>query len=209
MLVKNVYDILQLSNFIDCTVCLGNSMNCPNCGKQLKTTSYLSLKIEECNNCGGMWFDRDELRRAKDNQDADLQWLDFELFEDKNEKYVKISSKKLCPKDNAKLVSKTYAESKVKIDVCEKCQGVWLDKSEFAKIIKYLENIVTSKSAKSYAEETIKEFEEIFTGPESRISEIKDFIAVVKFFQLRLAVENPWTTQVSQAVNTAGLSIGI
>lgn len=209
MLVKNVYDILQFSNLIDCTVCLGATMNCPNCGKQLKPTTYLGLKIEECNSCGGMWFDRDELRRAKDNQDADLQWLDFELFEDKKEKYREVKGGKVCPKDNTKLVSKTYAESKVGIDVCEKCQGVWLDKTEFEKIIKYLVNIVTSKPASEYAKETVKEFEEIFTGSESRISEIKDFIAVVKFFQLRLAVENPWTTQVSQAVNTAGLSIGI
>lgn len=184
-------------------------MNCPNCGKELKTTTYLGLKIEECNSCGGMWFDRDELRRAKDNQDADLQWLDFELFEDKKEKYVERPGKKFCPKDNAKLVSKNYAESKVSIDVCEMCQGVWLDKAEFKKIIKYLENIVTSKPANEYAKETLKEFEEIFTGPESRISEIKDFVAVVKFFQLRLAVENPWVIKVSQAINTAGLSIGI
>lgn len=184
-------------------------MKCPFCGNSLKTNSHLDVKIDECNSCGGMWFDRDELRRAKDNQDADLQWLDFELFEEKNDKYVETSGKKLCPKDSARLVSKNYAESTVTIDVCEKCQGVWLDKSEFEKIIIYLENIVTSKPASDYAKETKIEFGEIFTGPESRVSEIKDFVAVAKLFQLRLAVENPWVIRVSQAVNTAGLSIGV
>lgn len=184
-------------------------MICPNCHHHLKTTIYVGVHIDECDSCGGMWFDRDELRRAKDNQDKDLQWLDFDLFEDDRNKYSGISSNRLCPKDHAKLISKSYAESKVQIDICEKCQGVWLDKTELKKIIKYLENIVISTPASSYAKETLKEFKEIFNGPESKTSEIKDFIAIVKLFEMRLAVENPWAIKLSNAVNTTGLSVGI
>lgn len=84
----------------------------------------------------------------------------------------------------------TYMDSKIVIDKCNKCQGVWLDKQEFEKIIKYLDQVVISKPASEYAKETVKEFSEILTGPENRTSEIKDFLSVLFFFQIRLSAEN-------------------
>jgi len=94
-----------------------------------------------------------------------------------------------------------YMDSKVVIDKCNRCEGVWLDSEEFEKIIKYLKHIVISQPSSQYAKDTLKEFSEILTGPENRISEIKDFFAVLWFFQLRLAVENPWTIKLSDKIN--------
>lgn len=176
-------------------------LKCPKCENNLKEITYKGVKINECENCKGKWFDRDELRKAKDRTDDDLRWLDFDLFEDKAGKYNTSPSKLNCPKDGVAMTALTYADSKVIIDKCDKCDGVWLDSNEFEKVIKYLEHVVILQPASQYAKDSLKEFTEILTGPENRISEIKDFMSVLWFFQLRLAVENPWTIELSDKIN--------
>lgn len=176
-------------------------MNCPYCTSALSQIDLKGVKIDECGNCKGKWFERDELRKAKDSTDNDLRWLDFDLFDEKEHKYSASPSKRKCPQCSLSMTSLTYMDSKVVIDKCNICHGVWLDNKEFEKIIKYLENIVVSQSASEYLKDATKEFEEIFTGPENRISEIKDFLAVMKLYQLRLSVENPWTIKLSEAID--------
>ena len=166
---------------------------CPKDQHNLKSASLKGVRIDECPKCGGKWFDRDELRIAKDRTDDDLRWLDFDLFDDNANKYKMHRSLKKCPKDLGKMTFLEYMDSKAMIEKCDVCKGVWLDKDEFEKIIKYLENKVVSTPASEYRKAVLKEAEEIFTGPESKISEIKDFFAVLKFFEIRLIVEHPWT----------------
>lgn len=176
-------------------------MKCPKCDHILKVIDFKGIQLDECENCNGKWFDSDELRKAKDRADDDLRWLDFELFEDKAYKYNTSSTMLFCPKCRSDMIALTYVDSKVIIDKCNKCMGVWLDGQEFEKIIKFLNKIVISLRASQYAKETVKEFSEILTGPENRISEIKDFLTVLWLFQLRLAVENPWTIELSNKIN--------
>jgi len=168
-------------------------LKCPKDQHNLKSASLKGVRIDECPKCGGKWFDRDELRIAKDSTDDDLRWLDFDLFDDNANKCKAHPSLKKCPKDSAKMTSLEYMDSKVTIEKCDACKGAWLDKGEFDKIIKYLENKVISEPASEYAKDVFKEFEEIFTGPESTISEIKDFFTVLRLFEIRLIVEHPWT----------------
>jgi len=176
-------------------------MRCPNCQHNLKQNDYKGVKIDECENCKGEWFDRDELRKAKDRTDDDLRWLDFELFDDKANKYTTAPSERKCPKNSSEMSSLTYQDSKVVIDKCNICKGVWLDNHEFEKIIKYLEHIVVATPSSEYGKETLREFSEIFTGPENTISEIKDFMSIANFFSIRLQVENPWTIAMSENIN--------
>lgn len=176
-------------------------MKCPNCKGNLIQIDFKGVKVDECKNCKGKWFDRDELRKAKDSTDDDLRWLDFDLFDDNSDKYNIASSERKCPKDNSKMVSLTYRNSQVIIDKCSTCKGSFLDNKEFEKIVKYLGHIVISTPASEYKKETLKEFSEIFNGPESTLSEIKDFMSVVNLFSLRLKVENPWTIALSENIN--------
>ncbi len=176
-------------------------MKCPNCQGDLNEVQYKGVRIHECEKCDGKWFDKDELKQAKDKTDDDLRWLDFELFNEESNKFASSVSKKHCPKDDSAMTSLTYEDSGVVIDKCNTCRGVWLDKDEFEKIIKHLKKVVVSQPASEYAKDALEEFKEILTGPENRISEIKDFLAVMKFFEMRLAVENPWTINLSNAIN--------
>ncbi len=173
---------------------------CPNCKSDLFQKKYGKILVDECGSCKGVWFDRDELRRVKDSTDDDLRWLDYDPFEETTKSAN--ASNKLCPNCNMLMVNTNYDKSKVSIDTCTQCKGVWLDKDELDKIIAYLESLVVTKNSTEYAKEAIEEFKEILTGPESRLSELKDFVVVANFLQIRYAVEHPWIINLSRALYT-------
>jgi len=175
-------------------------MKCPDCHKELKPIDCKGIQIDECVKCKGRWFDRDELRKAKDRQDNDLRWLDFDPFGKDAEKLSVASEGKICPKCSVKMSSLKYMDSKVVIDKCLNCKGVWLNPKEFDKVIRFLEDKVSTETAKEYVKDTFKQFIEIFTGPEGVISEVKDFLAILYLLELRIAVENPLLVETSQKI---------
>jgi Zn-finger nucleic acid-binding protein len=175
-------------------------MKCPDCRNELKPIDCKGIQIDECVNCKGKWFDRGELRKAKDRQDEDLRWLDFDPFGKDAEQLSVASAGKVCPKCSVKMSALKYKDSQVVIDKCSSCKGVWLDPKEFYKIIRFLENKVNTETSEEYVRDTFKQFIEIFTGPEGVISEVKDFLAILYLLELRIAVENPLLASTSQKI---------
>jgi hypothetical protein len=93
-----------------------------------------------------------------------------------------------------------YDQSKVAIDRCARCLGVWLDHDEFEQIVKYLELTLAAKSAREYATLTFHEFCRIFIGHEGIESEVKDFLAVLKLLEQRVAIEHPGLVRAYQRI---------
>lgn len=166
-------------------------MQCPNCKGDLRQIDYRGIALDECIKCKGRWFDRDELRKAKDKTDSDLRWLDFDPFGDTSSNSTVTPSEKQCPKCSITIDSLTYETSRVVIDKCTRCTGVWLDHGEFEKIVDHLEEIIITKSASRYTRDAFRKFLEIAVGPEGTISEIRDFFVVLKLLEMRVAAENP------------------
>ena len=165
-------------------------MNCPRCSKPMHASRIGNVGIDECRTCRGVWFEQDELRRAKDQTDPDLNWMDFELW--KHEDQFQITAKPLqCPKCGVGMAAVQYGETGIAIDYCSKCQGTWLEEGEFGKIIDALTKELLAKSVSDYFQETLEEAKEIVLGPERFFSEWKDFVTVLRFFQMRFFVENP------------------
>ncbi|MEA2064197.1 MAG: zf-TFIIB domain-containing protein, partial [Gemmatimonadota bacterium] len=109
-------------------------MKCPSCLRELEQKIFNDITIDECNECKGIWFEKDELRQAKDNADPDLNWMDFEIW--KHEDQFKVSARnRHCPQCEQPMALVKYGKTNVNIDCCAKCKGVWLDKGEFRKII--------------------------------------------------------------------------
>ncbi len=166
-------------------------MECPNCQSTLEQIDFRGIVVNECPHCQGRWFDREELQKAKNNTDEDLCWLDFDPFIKKKRHFNIIPEDGgACPKCAQTMISLAYANSGVQIKKCEQCRGIWLQDGEFKKIIGYLENIVTTHSASEYVADSFKQFLEIITGPEDRVSEVKDFLVVLKLLKLRAAIEH-------------------
>ena len=84
-----------------------------------------------------------------------------------------------------------YDNSNVEIDYCASCKGTWLDKNELQSIIAILEEEILTKSMSEYVKSTLEEAKEILTGPESYLSEWKDFSTILRFLQYRILSLRP------------------
>lgn len=165
-------------------------MNCPKCTRELQTKTIHGIEIDECANCEGIWFDNNELKRVKDKIDADLNWMDFDVW--KHQDRFKVAPKtQNCPKCDMAMGVIDYDDSKVEVDCCTSCKGVWLDKNELHQLIDYLEEEILTKSMGEYVKATIEEAKDLLTGPESFLSEWKDFSTVLRFLQYRILTNNP------------------
>ena len=178
-------------------------MKCPDCSSTLQETDFHGVGIDECPKCRGRWFDRDQLRVAKDRTDDNLRWLDFDLFgEEARPLEVKPSGRR-CPKCMVVMTSLEYAPSQVIVDRCDQCQGVWLNHDEFERIVNHLEEVASRKTVSEYAGEASKQFVEIITGPEGTMSEVRDFLAVLHLLKLRIAVEHPRIAEATSRIYAA------
>lgn len=166
-------------------------MKCPDCkDKNLNKADYKGIHLDYCSDCQGIWFDGDELRQVKDKEDEFLRWIDIDPWEDET-KFKIGKSPKVCPTCEMPLYAVKYDDFPIEIDLCNLCQGIWLDKGEFAKIIDYMKEKVDKETLLGYLKDIGEEFAEIFVGPEKISSEIADFLIVMKLFGYRLLSKIP------------------
>lgn len=166
------------------------AINCPVDGTVLEGRKISSIEIQECPQCGGLWFDQDELRRVKDQTDPDLKWLDFDLWSDHEAFEVEWSGRK-CPVCGLNLAAISYAGTGVVVDYCTDRHGVWLDRGELQAIIEALEKEVATKDVPDYIAASLREARDIVAGDAGFASEWKDFLTVTRLLQYRVLAENP------------------
>jgi Zn-finger nucleic acid-binding protein len=166
-------------------------MLCPICNVEMKKTIFYGDEVDYCPQCLGMWFKKDGLRIAKDKKDKDLKWVDIELWEDKTK--FKISEiGKSCPVCSVPLYSVKYGDSEIEVDVCNLCEGIWLNRGEFKKIINYLkEKKWYDETLKHYFKNLAKQGMQVFTGPEDFRSELEDFLIIFKILNCKFAIQYP------------------
>jgi len=165
-------------------------MLCPHCKIKLNSAILHNTEIDYCPVCLGLWFEEEELRWAKDEKDKELQWLDIDLW--KNKRDFKISKGiRLCPSCRLPLYEVYYGDSGVIVDVCNLCRGIWLDRAEFKKIIIWLKEKADKEVLDDYVKNLLKEFGEIFIGPEPLRDEILDFLTILKLLNYKFTVQHP------------------
>jgi Zn-finger nucleic acid-binding protein len=170
-------------------------MLCPTCKIELSKAILHNVEIDYCSKCLGLWFEEDELRLTKDNKDKNINWLDIDLWQ--NESKFKIACcQKICSECRVPLYEVKYGDSDIKIDVCNLCQGIWLDRGEFKKIITYLKKKADYEVLNNYAKNLAKEFWEVFTGPETLKEEVSDLLTVLKLLNYRFAIKYPKITEI-------------
>jgi Zn-finger nucleic acid-binding protein len=178
-------------------------MKCPRCATELEKRAVGNVEIDECPGCKGSWFDEDELRKAKDEADPDLEWVDFELW--KHPDRFRVAAKPIeCPKCAVRLAGIEYDKTGVIVDHCVKCHGAWLDAGEFEKIVAALEQELMTKSVPGYVRASLEEAREILTGPETLASEWKDFLSVLRMLQYRVLSGNPTVGKALADLQTMG-----
>lgn len=177
-------------------------MTCSSCGNALDSIDYKGIEINTCKSCGSMWFDRDELRQVKDREEKIVSWLDTDLFSDPSLFKANPVARK-CPRDGIQLYGIVYDNTGVTVDICDTCQGVWLEKGEFQKIVAYLKDEVLNKKAGEYLAAFAKEAEELAIGSEPLGSELADMGMVAKLLSFRIAAQWPGIEDVLQALRAS------
>ena len=102
--------------------------HCPKCREphlKEKTLSDGSTRIDVCPSCRGGWFDRRELAAVLS---VAVEGLSAPSDATK--------TSRICPNCGVPLSLILYPETKIEVDVCEDCAGVWLDRGEFRGINK-------------------------------------------------------------------------
>jgi len=177
-------------------------MHCPNCKHELKKFIYKNIELNQCINCGGIWFDGDKLRNVKDKEGELLRWVDVDLFSD-SKKFVGSYSTMICPNDQESLYEISYDNADIKVDVCKKCQGIWLDKGEYEDIVAFLKRTLFREDAAGYLNHLERQIKEIFTGQEDIISELKDAYIVFRLLENRLVSQWPRIEEIIISLRTA------
>ena len=165
-------------------------MKCPGCHITLTEKSIEDTKVDECGQCKGIWFEDGELREVKDIAEPDTNWMDFEIWKHED-RFTSEPRNLACPKCFQNMVAVDYDKTAVVINYCPACKGTWLEKDEFKQIIEALNHEMANKPLADYVKAGISEAVEIVTGPESFVSEWKDFSTFFRMLQYRILVEKP------------------
>ncbi len=166
-------------------------MKCPRDNHQLEKILFHSIGADYCPLCLGIWFDKDELRQAKDDKDEQLNWLDIDLWRDKS-KFRISRGNRHCPVCRAGLQEVEYDSSKTKVDFCKMCEGIWLDRGEFKQIVNYLKNKSDYEVLNHYTKNLIKQMWEVFAGPGKLRSELADVFMLMKLFSYKFQTQHPY-----------------
>jgi Zn-finger nucleic acid-binding protein len=164
-------------------------MYCPICKKELDKAIFYGVEVDFCPTCLGLWFEEDELRLAKDEKDKDLKWLDIDLWKDAK-KFKIFPGIRLCPSCRLPLYEIYYGDSRVIVDVCNLCHGVWLDRGEFKRIIEYLKDKANYEVLNKFAKNLLVEAAEILIGSETLREEILDFLAILKILNYKFLTQH-------------------
>lgn len=112
-------------------------MKCPVDNAEMRQVTVEShygqpLFLDQCRECGGVWFDETELFRARQGEAEKIESFDTGgLWSSTNVQKRDIR----CPLDRAKLVlfKDPHFPEDIILARCPLCSGIWLNRGEFTK----------------------------------------------------------------------------
>jgi len=110
---------------------------CPNDGTEMRPVTINShygqpIMLDQCEKCGGIWFDESELFRAGRGEAEKIESLNSELLMTPTPVDCLVLD---CPRDHVQLyrfTDKKFPESIV-LARCPTCRGIWLNRGDFTK----------------------------------------------------------------------------
>lgn len=107
-------------------------MICPECKEtSLKTVvQYGGVELDRCPDCQGLWFDGGELEEILGTSaTADMSELPAEAQ----------TAARICPRCGTELYKFQYPSTRVTVDMCAECNGMWLDRGELMQLANSLQ----------------------------------------------------------------------
>ncbi len=174
-------------------------MKCPKCNDiNLEEIKINGIRVDRCKNCGGLWFDRDELKIVRDHRDRNLSWLDFDLWKDTDK--LMVSGRSDCPRDGKPLFKIKCKNTNVLVDICLDCQGIWLDKDELDKIISALKEKINSETVPEYLNDLGSEVKELIVHPGQAEIELRHIMILMKLLEYRFLAQHPKISEITSVL---------
>ena len=107
-------------------------LKCPCCTyRRLTPIRSAGVEIDACTYCGGLWFDNYELDKIVHTDDPNYP-RNGPIIETLG-RQVHSTKEKDCPRCKNSLKTHEFEkDGDLRIDVCESCHGIWLDRGEVA-----------------------------------------------------------------------------
>jgi Zn-finger nucleic acid-binding protein len=132
-------------------------MLCPNDNaemRQVKIESHYGgpIFVDQCESCGGIWFDESNLFRAKQGEAEKIEALNIEMLRTSS---VIENSPLFCPRDQGamQLFTDKYFPQDIVLVRCLSCHGIWLNRGTFTKYQQFRQKLMPKK--KSPADERL------------------------------------------------------
>jgi len=102
--------------------------------------------VDQCERCGGIWFDESELFRAKQGEAEEIEVLNTEMLRTPS---VIEDSTLLCPRDKAAMTRFTdkYFPQDIVFVRCPSCHGIWLNRGTFTKYQQFRRKLMPKKKS--------------------------------------------------------------
>ena len=102
------------------------------------------LFLDQCDCCGGTWFDESELYRARQGEADKVDLLDTYIL---TASTPIVNQVRCCPKDMTQLVRFTDPNfpAGIFVERCPTCNGFWLNRGEFSKFQHARQTMIQTK----------------------------------------------------------------
>jgi Zn-finger nucleic acid-binding protein len=124
-------------------------MNCPNDNTPMHQVTITAnygqpLYLDQCDCCGGIWFDESELYRARQGEAEKVDLIDTYILTTSTPVENAVHC---CPRDNTKLERFTDPNfpAGIFVERCPCCNGFWLNRGEFTKFQHARQEMVKTK----------------------------------------------------------------
>jgi len=124
-------------------------MLCPNDSiemHQVKIVGHYGgpIIVDQCEKCGGIWFDESELFRAKQGEAERIEVLNAGILRTPT---TIENSELICPRDKAAMHRFTdrYFPQDIVLVRCPLCHGIWLNRGMFTKYQQFRQKLMSSK----------------------------------------------------------------
>jgi len=133
-------------------------MLCPNDNTEMRQVKIVShyggpIFVDQCEECGGIWFDQSELFRAKQGEAEKIEILNTEKLQTPS---TIGNSTLFCPRDEGAMHRFTdkYFPKDIVLVRCQLCHGIWLNRGIFTKYQQFRQKLMPPK--KSTQDEKMK-----------------------------------------------------
>lgn len=108
-------------------------MLCPVCKNPMIVLELEQIEVDYCTSCEGVWLDTGELELLLETDEERNRLIN--LFKEAADVKEKSYNCPICGKQMRK--SEIGEKGKVVVDKCKKNHGIWFDKGELQKVVKF------------------------------------------------------------------------